>query len=81
MAFWQLALVASALILLGLNVGAVFNSNLPGGGEQADDVRTYRRTDSSSIFGGGFSTLSSSWGDVEGKSTAVKYATAVASLL
>ena len=39
MAFWQLALVASALILLGLNVGAVFNSNLPGGPDQADDVR------------------------------------------
>ena len=39
MAFWQLALVASALILLGLNVGAVFNSNLPGGAEQSEEVR------------------------------------------
>lgn len=28
-ALWQLALAAAALILLGLNVGAVFNSNFP----------------------------------------------------
>lgn len=34
-AFWQLALAASALVLLGLNVGAVFSSNIQG--ENASD--------------------------------------------
>lgn len=38
-AFWQLALAASALILIGLNVGAVLNSNFPsGGGEKVEEV-------------------------------------------
>ena len=37
-AFWQLALAASALILLGLNVGAVFNSNFPANSDNVDEV-------------------------------------------
>lgn len=37
-ALWQLALAASALILLGLNVGAVFNSNIPYKGDDIDEV-------------------------------------------
>eukprot|EP00752_Nemacystus_decipiens_P007045 g6318.t1 len=36
-AFWQLALAASALILLGLNVGAVFNSNFPANSDNVDE--------------------------------------------
>ncbi|CAM9288319.1 unnamed protein product, partial [Ectocarpus fasciculatus] len=35
-AFWQLALAASALILLGLNVGAVLNSNFPSTSDKAE---------------------------------------------
>ncbi|CAM9254093.1 unnamed protein product, partial [Scytosiphon promiscuus] len=35
--FWQLALAASALILLGLNVGAVFNSKLSATAESVDE--------------------------------------------
>lgn len=38
-AFWQLALAASALVLLGLNVGAVFNSNFPANSDNVDEVR------------------------------------------
>ncbi|CAM9153599.1 unnamed protein product, partial [Sphacelaria rigidula] len=40
-AFWQLALAAAALVLLGLNVGAVLNSNFPGGEERrVEEART-----------------------------------------
>lgn len=41
MAFWQLALVASALVLLGLNVGAVFNSSVRG--NEVEQVRYTRQ--------------------------------------
>lgn len=47
-AFWQLALAASALILLGLNVGAVFNSNFPANSDNGDEVSTMSGSGSSS---------------------------------